>query len=161
MKYCRSSAHAPATAGVEWLVPEEVVKNCWPRGKKLFGLPRVPPPGRAQTPTPLKHARAAPVVPGEGGGLSCPTPPVTCVPGPTISGFFRPSLHGPRLEKPTMSFALLASVSSSPQPSLPVALLPPLAVECEWTFSAAPTVKTFLAVPGDPTDPAPDPALPA
>jgi hypothetical protein len=61
----------------------------------------------------------------------CPTPPVMCVPGATRSGFWRPSAHGPRLEKLAMSAALFASVSNVLQPSLPVALLPPLAVECE------------------------------
>jgi hypothetical protein len=60
-----------------------------------------------------------------------------------------------------MSSALLPPVSGSSQPSFPVALLPPLAVLIERTFSAAPTVKTFLATPGAPTLPLPGPALPA
>jgi hypothetical protein len=34
-------------------------------------------------------------------------------------------------------------------------------MEWEWTFSAAPTVMTFLAVPGAPTVWEPEPALPA
>src|SRR6267142_1454170 len=109
MKYCRSSAHAPAVAGVEWLVPEEVVKNCWPSGKKLFGLPTPPLFVRPHTPSPVKHAFALPMLlAGSGGGLVCPTPPVTCVPGPMMSGFFRPSVHGPRDENEIMSLALSA-----------------------------------------------------
>ena len=91
----------------------------------------------------------------------CPTPPVTCVPGATISGFTRPSLQGPRLENPTMSLALLASSSAVSQPSVPSVAAPLFVMACEWTFSAAPTVMTFLAVPGEPTVPAAEPALPA
>ena len=51
-----------------------------------------------------------------------------------------------------MSRALLAPVSGTPQPSVaPIAR----------TFSAAPTVMTFLAVPGAPMVLAPEPELPA
>jgi hypothetical protein len=78
-----------------------------------------------------------------------------------MSGFFRWSAQGPRLEKSMMSLALSPPVSGSPQPSLPAALFPPLAVLIERTFSAAPTVITFFAVPGAPTEPAPGPAFPA
>ena len=68
----RSNAQAPATAGAEWLVPEETVKNCWPPGKKLSAA-TVPLPGRPQTPISLasmvrKHGRADPVPFGSGGG---------------------------------------------------------------------------------------------
>jgi hypothetical protein len=35
------------------------------------------------------------------------------------SGFFRPSVVGPRLEKEMMSLALSAPVSVMPQPSVP------------------------------------------
>ena len=78
-----------------------------------------------------------------------------CVPGATMSGLMRPSppaaLTGPRLEKPMMSLALSAPVLPMPQPSFPV-----------WrTFSPAPTVMMFLAVPGLLTVLAPDPSLPA
>ena len=52
----------------------------------------------------------------------CGTPPTTCVPGATRSGFCRPSLHGPRLENAATSFALSAAVSVYPQPSLPIEL---------------------------------------
>src|SRR6266850_4585006 len=120
-------------------------------GKKLLRLPAVPPPGRAQTPEPLKQLRALPLPEGDGGGLIWPTPPVMCVPGATISGLRRPSEHGPRLEKVAMSSAELAAVSAVLQPSLPAVLLPPFAVDIERTFSLAPTVMTFLAVPGEPT----------
>ena len=75
-----------------------------------------------------------------------------CVPGATMSGFLRPSEEGPRLEKTTMSLTLFASASGVPQPSAP-----PKAC----TFSEAPTVMTFLAVPGVPTVLAPGPSLPA
>ena len=51
-----------------------------------------------------------------------------------------------------MSFALSASASLTPLLSEPPK---------GWTFSAAPAVITFLAVPGDPTVLVPDPALPA
>ena len=78
-----------------------------------------------------------------------------------MSGFLRPSVQGPRLEKLAMSFALSASVSGVVQPSLPAVLLPPLAVECVCTFSAAATTRTFLAVPGEPTVLALGPAFPA
>ena len=60
------------------------------------------------------------------------------VPGATRSGFIRRSSVGPRLEKSRMSRALLDAASLT-QPSPPVAR----------TFSEAPTVITFLAVPGD------------
>ena len=51
-----------------------------------------------------------------------------------------------------MSLALSAPVSSMPQPSAPPNGL---------TFSAAPTVMTFLAVDGSPTVFPPEPPLPA
>src|SRR5215471_16677992 len=131
-------------------------------GKKLLVLPTTPPPGSAQTPVAAKQGRATPVlVDGSGGGLSCATPPVMCVPGATISGLARPSAHGPRLEKSIISFALSAPVSGSPQPSLPAESSPPLAGVIDWTFSAAPIVNTFFPAAGEPTLPAPEPALPA
>src|SRR5436190_17050495 len=108
-----------------------------------------------------KHGMAEPVPPGDGGGLSCATPPEMCVPGATSSGFLRPSVHGPRPEKPTMSFELSADASVRPQPSFPPGSLPPLAVEIDATFSVAPTVMTFLAVPGELTVCGFEPALPA
>src|SRR5215510_6156702 len=84
------------------------------------------------------------------------------VPGATSSGFLRPSAQGPRLEKKAMSLALLALESATPQEVLPEGSLPPFAVDIERTFSEAPTVMTFLAVPGAPTVCAPpEPALPA
>jgi hypothetical protein len=61
------------------------------------------------------------------------------VPGATTSGFMRPSCVGPRLEKLMMSLALLAPAFVTPQPSVPE----------PRTLSAAPTVITFLAVPGE------------
>ena len=45
------------------------------------------------------------------GEPACGTPPTMCEPGATRSGLFRPSAHGPWLEKLKMSFALLASES--------------------------------------------------
>ena len=57
MKYWRSSAVPPATAGVEWLVPEEAVYHCWPAGKKLM-------PGPPQTPLASKQESAWPRVDG-------------------------------------------------------------------------------------------------
>jgi hypothetical protein len=57
--------------------------------------------------------------------------------------------------------ALSASESGVLQPSLPNGSLPPAAGSSERTFSAAPTVMTFLAVPGEPTVCTPDPAFPA
>ena len=61
-----------------------------------------------------------------------------CVPGATRSGFMRPSCVGPRLEKLMMSLALSAPPFETPQPSVPE----------PRTLSEAPTVITFLAVPG-------------
>ncbi len=51
-----------------------------------------------------------------------------------------------------MSFALLASLSATVHPSAP---------PNDWTFSAAPTVKTFLADAGEATVWIAGPALPA
>ena len=62
-----------------------------------------------------------------------------CVPGATTSGFMRPSCVGPRPEKLMMSLALSAPAFVTPQPSVPESR----------TLSAAPTVITFLAVPGE------------
>src|SRR5882724_9939590 len=104
---------------------------------------------------------ALPVPVVGGGGEFCATPAVMCVPGATTSGFWRPSLHGPRLEKSAMSLALSALESGVLQPSLPSTSLPPFQVACDCTFSAAPTVIIFFAVPGEPTVCAPEPALPA
>src|SRR5262249_33435421 len=101
------------------------------------------------TPSPFAKKQGSAVPFGAGFG-DCATPPLTCVPGATISGFKRPSAHGPRLEKKIMSFALFAPLSPT-QPSLAAA----------WTFSAAPTVSTFFAVPGAPSVPGAGPALPA
>ena len=64
---------------------------------------------------------------------------MTCVPGATTSGFIRPSCVGPRPEKLMMSLALLAPALVTPHPSVPEAR----------TFSVAPTVITFFAVPGE------------
>ena len=89
--HCRTSAQPPATPGVEWLVPEEAEKNCWPTGKKCE------PPGPPLTPEPSKQASAEPVPPAL--ATDWPTPPLTCVPGAQMSGFLRPSWQGPRLEK--------------------------------------------------------------
>src|SRR6218665_1250669 len=149
MKYWRTRAAPPATAGVEWLVPEEAEYHCWVVGKKLLPL------GPPHTPEPSKHERASPL--GRAGGSArwpavWATPPDTCVPGATISGFLRPSAVGPRLEKLMMSLRLSAPVSAMAQLSAP-----PKA----WTFSEAPTVMTFLAVPGLPTEFADGPLLPA
>ena len=65
-----------------------------------------------------------------------------------------------------MSFALSALVSESDvvlvvQPLSPPASTPPLASESDRTFSAAPTVMTFFAEPGELTVPVPGPSLPA
>jgi hypothetical protein len=77
------------------------------------------------------------------------------VPGAIRSGLTRASppdeLTGPRLEKAMTSLALSAPELPVPQPSMPV---------CR-TFSPAPMVIMFLAVPGLPTVPALDPPLPA
>ena len=62
-----------------------------------------------------------------------------CVPGATTSGFMRPSWVGPRPEKLMMSLALSAPAFVTPQPSVPESR----------TLSAAPTVITFFAVPGE------------
>ena len=62
-----------------------------------------------------------------------------CVPGATTSGFMRPSCVGPRPEKLMMSLALSAPAFVTPQPSVPESR----------TLSAAPTVITFFAVPGE------------
>ena len=62
-----------------------------------------------------------------------------CVPGATTSGFTRPSCVGPRPEKLMMSPVLSAPPFVTPQPSVPE----------PRTLSAAPTVITFLAVPGE------------
>ena len=124
MKHCRSSANEPELPGVEWLVPDEVVKNCWLIGKNM-------PEARPQTPPPSKQEIALPVVLGKGGGLFWATPPVMCVPGAEMSGFLRPSVQGPRLEKLMMSFALSAPLSAMPQPSFPAAESPPAAVACD------------------------------
>ena len=51
-----------------------------------------------------------------------------------------------------MSLALSAPTSAMPHPSAP---------PNGCTFSAAPTVMTFFAVPGEPTVEAPEPELPA
>jgi len=48
--------------------------------------------------------------------------PMMCEPGATMSGLTLLSPQGPRLEKPTMSWALFADVSVTPQPSVPIAL---------------------------------------
>ena len=77
-------------------MPDEVVYHCCPSGKKLLGLDVPPDRLRAQTPFALKVASAPPSAPGAGAWA---TPPVTCVPGATMSGLMRPSSHGPRLEK--------------------------------------------------------------
>src|SRR5262245_19823175 len=82
-------------------------------------------------------------------------PASMCVPGAQISGFQRPSplpaATGPRLENEATSCQLLAPVLVTPQPSVPV-----------WrSFSPAPTVITFLAVPGVDTVFEPEPLLPA
>ena len=72
-------------------------------GKKL--LPAGPP----QTPVPLKQARCITRAAARGAdNEACATPPDTCVPGPMMSGFLRPSDVGPRLEKPMISLALSA-----------------------------------------------------
>src|ERR1044071_6669567 len=140
-------AAVPAVAGQEWLVPEEAVYHCCPMGKKL-SVPTPP-----QTLVAAKQARSSPrPLPVGLAMLSWATLPVTCTPGPMMSGFLRPADDGPRLEKPTMSLALSASASVLPQPSAP-----PKA----WTFSAAPTVMIFFAVEGGRTVLAPEPPLPA
>ncbi len=64
----------------------------------------------------------------------------------------RPSAQGPRLEKLAMSRALSAAASEIPHPS---------GCPKGWTFSEAPTVITFLAVPGAPMVLAPGPEFPA
>ena len=69
-----------------------------------------------------------------------------------MSGLTRPSSAGPRLEKIAMSLALSAAASPTPQPSVP---------PNGWTLSAAPTVITFFAAPGEPMVLALGPALPA
>ena len=108
--------------------------------------------GRPQTPSAVKQESAVPV--------PCmvfvcwPTPPVMCVPGAWSSGLRRRSRQGPRLENTATSLALSASLSGVAQPSLPATpleALPPLVDEWLRTFSAAPAVMTFFAVPGEPT----------
>src|ERR1039458_9325149 len=173
MKYCLNNAQAPATAGEEWLVPEDSVKNCWPTGKKLLA-PNVSLPGTAQTPrlpapkigsyiVPKlkKQSKADPVPLGDGGGKLWGAPPVMCEHGATISGLIRPSAQGPRPEKLAMSFALLASAWKVAQPSSPAVLLPPLAVDMERTFSVPPTAMTFFAVLGAVTVAEPGPPSPS
>src|SRR6266850_5044482 len=71
MKYGRKSPQPPTTPGAEWLVPDEIVNNCWPTGKNK--LVKVKP----QTPLASKQASAVPFTPGLG---ACATPPLTCVP---------------------------------------------------------------------------------
>ncbi len=78
-----------------------------------------------------------------------------CVPGALISGLKRPSLPalftGPRLLKLIRSRRSLAPELAMPQPSVPV-----------WrSFSEAPTVMMFLAVPGVETVLLVGPSLPA
>src|SRR5436190_1560895 len=69
---------------------------------------------------------------------------------PAISGV---ECEGPLEEKPTMSLALSASESGTPQLKS--------GAPKGWTLLAAPAVMMFLAVPGEPTVLAPAPALPA
>src|SRR5947207_8897988 len=84
MKSCRIRAAVPATAGHEWLVPEDAVYHCCPKGQKLL------PPGPAQTPLASKQPPAVPLpLPGGLASDAWNTPPESCVPGPTISGFLR------------------------------------------------------------------------
>src|SRR5574338_663961 len=110
MNHCRTSAAAPAVAGVEWLVPLEAVYHCCPPVGKKFDVP-----GPAHTPVASNAAAAPPLTLTEGSNwLACHTPPLTCVPGATISGFLRPSDVGPRDEKEMMSLALSAPVSAMP-----------------------------------------------
>ena len=123
--------------------------HCWESGQKLLV------PGPAQTPLASKHARAWPVA--TAGGSACwpavwATPPEMWVPGAIMSGFLRPSEQGPRLENEMTSIALSAPESAIPHWS---------AAPKAWTPSEAPDVKTFFAVPGEPTVPAPEPLLPA
>src|SRR5574337_1363495 len=102
MNHCRTSAAAPATAGVEWLVPLDAVYHCWPPVGKKFDVP-----GPAQTPVASNVGEAPPLADTAGSSrLCCQTPPVTCVPGAMMSGFLRPSDVGPRDEKEMMSLAL-------------------------------------------------------
>src|SRR4051812_47124762 len=105
--------------------------------------------GNAHTPEASKHVAARPVPDFGGIDESWNTPPVTCVPGARRSGFVRPSAQGPRPENVAMSLALSASASSYPQRSSPVMLFPPAEIAIGCTFSAAPTVMTFFAVPGE------------
>src|SRR5512133_724236 len=146
-KYWRTRAVAPAVAGVEWEVPEEAVNHSCPLGQKF--------PGPPHTPLASKQLFAWPSgLPG--GSARWPaawaTPPLTWVPGAMKSGLRRPSEVGPRLEKKATSKALSAAVSATPHWS---------AAPKGCTFSEAPEVMMFFAVPGSPTVLAPGPALPA
>ena len=73
------------------------------------------------------------------------------------SGLTRLPLAGPRLEKLITSIALLAPLAPTPQPSVQA----PDSSLASRLFSDAPTVITFFAVPGVPTEDAAEPSLPA
>ncbi|MFN8004910.1 MAG: hypothetical protein U0X75_28310 [Acidobacteriota bacterium] len=97
-------------------------------GKKL--LPNAP-----QMPPPVKQALALAKLRQR--SVPRGAPPVMCRPGATRSGF-APVSVGPREEKSAISLALSADTP------IPHASFPPKG----HTFSAAPTVMMFLAVPG-------------
>src|SRR3990172_7990016 len=86
----------PATAGVEWLVPEDAANTVCPEGRYW------------------SHT-LLPVYPG-----AVLAVPWMCVPGAMTSGFFRPPGEGPRLEKPITSIALSAPVGPTAHPSVQV-----------------------------------------
>src|SRR5262245_35822987 len=147
INHCRAIRAPPAIIGAACEVPLEAVVQPWEGGQKSV-------PGPPQTPLAVKQTSGEPVG-FAGGSARWPgdwnRPPVRCVPGATRSGLLRPSAQGPRAEVFLRSLALSASLSSTRQASAP---------PNGWTLFAAPTVMTFLAVPGEPTVLAPGPPLP-
>ena len=110
-------------------------------------------PAARRRPVPSKQARSLPLP--VMALTCCATPPVTCVPGATISGFCAAIAAGAAAGEAghVVGAVGLACPACRSRPC-PSRCCPPLVMACEWTFSAAPTVMTFLAVPGEPTVPA-------
>ena len=150
MKYCRSSAHAPATAG-------RGMAGAGRDGVKLLRR-------REEARWSAQRANAGSVVTRKRrtGAVRRGCAALCDAAGDVRAGRDEVRLlaavrAGPAAGKVARSFALFAAVSSSlGQPLSPAASDPPLAVESERTFSDAPTVMTFLAVPGEPTSSRPD-----
>ena len=131
MKCCRIKRGHTCDRGCRMAGPDEAVYHCCDSGQKL--LPNGPP----QTPLPLKQARCAPVPLPVGLAIdACATPPDTCVPGATMSGFLRLSERRSTAREADDVVGVVRAVSPMPRASEPPNGL---------TFSAAPTVMTFFA----------------